>query len=257
MGKFFKPVPKLLFALGAAVVAFVATLAVSINASQEPKAAWAAAHIFINDGNVPTTAEDFQHECDPNQGGGPLPGQDVWVFVLPGNHATTGDFVNITAHFLEGDVTITAVDDPGNFDNGGPSTSKGWIVTPEGWTLVNAEADITGTADFFNLTHTCPASSPSPSPSASMSTSPSPSMSTSPSPSASMSRSPSASPSMSKSPSASPSMSRTPSPSPSVSKSPSASPSQSKSPRPSPSRTSPGYHPYHPSHPVLQVYQGH
>jgi len=127
-------------------------------------AAWAAT-ISINPGNVPTTAADYPNKsCDPNQGGGPLPGQDVWVFVLPGNHDTSGDFVSVTATYgANGPITITAAADPGNFDNGGPSTAKAWIVTPAGWTLTAATAEITGTADFFNLTHTCPASS-SPSP---------------------------------------------------------------------------------------------
>lgn len=120
--------------------------------------AWADTTININEGNVPTTAAGFKNQdCDPNQGGGPFPGKDVWVFVLPGNHNTTGDFVSVTADFgTNGSITITAADDPGNFDNGGPHTSKAWIVTPAGWTLEDASAVITGTADKFNLTHTCP-----------------------------------------------------------------------------------------------------
>jgi LPXTG-motif cell wall-anchored protein len=123
--------------------------------------AWANSTININSGNVPTTAAGFSgHECDPNSGGGPFANQDVWVFVLPGNHSTSGDFVSITADFgANGTVTITSAANPGNFDNGGPQTSKAWIVTPAGWTLAGATAVITGTADFFNLTHTCPAGS--------------------------------------------------------------------------------------------------
>lgn len=156
--------------------------------------AWANSTISINPGNVPTTAAGFDtHECDANFGGGPFPNQDVWVFVLPGNHSTSGDFVSLTANFgANGTVTITAAANPGNFSNGGPATSKAFIVTPAGFTLVGATAEITGTADFFNLTHTCPASgSPSPSPSMSKSASPSPSMSKSASPSPSASVSPS------------------------------------------------------------------
>jgi hypothetical protein len=114
--------------------------------------------IDINPGNVPTTAAGFENKsCDPNQGGGPIPGKDVWVFVLPGNHDTTGDFISVTADYgVDGGITITAADDPDNFDNGGPSTAKAWIVTPAGWTLEGATAEISGTADTFNLTHTCP-----------------------------------------------------------------------------------------------------
>jgi hypothetical protein len=128
--------------------------------------------ISINQGNVPTSAAGFgNHSCDANQGGGPYPGRDVWVFVLPGSHNTTGDFLSVTANFgANGTVTITTAADPGNFANGGPATSKAWIVTPAGWTLVGATATISGTASSFNLTHTCPASgTPSPSPSASSS----------------------------------------------------------------------------------------
>src|SRR5581483_3209500 len=156
--------------------------------------------ISINPGNVPTTAQGFNtHTCDPNQGGGPFPGMDVWVFVLPGNHDTSGDFKSLTAVFADGSVSINTTDNPGNFSNGGPSTSKAWIITTAGRTLTGGSAVITGTADFFNLTHTCPASgSPSPSPSMSKSPSPTPSASksASPSPSASMSKSASPSPSM-------------------------------------------------------------
>jgi len=129
--------------------------------------AWAVSTININPGNVPTTAAGFNtHECDANFGGGPFPGQDVWVFVLPGNHDTSGDFVSLTADFNgNGSITITAAANPGNFSNGGPATSKAFIIAPAGFTLTGASAVITGTADFFNLTHTCPASgSPSPTP---------------------------------------------------------------------------------------------
>jgi hypothetical protein len=132
---------------------------------------------------VPTTAAGFgTHICSPNQGGGPYPGKDVWVFILPGQHSVSGDFVSVTANFgANGSVTITAATDPGNFANGGPATAKAWIVTPAGWTLVGATAVITGTADFFTLSHTCPASSSSsPSPSSSPSGQPSPGDSTSP-----------------------------------------------------------------------------
>src|SRR5262249_33932594 len=88
------------------------------------------------------------------------------------NHDTSGDFVSLTANFgANGSVTITAAGNPGNFSNGGPATSKAFITTPAGFTLTGATAVITGTADFFNLTHTCPASG-TPSPTASPTVSP-------------------------------------------------------------------------------------
>jgi hypothetical protein len=139
--------------------------------------AWAVSTININPGNVPTTAAGFNnHECDANFGGGPFPGQDVWVFVLPGNHATSGDFLSLTADFNgNGSITITTAMNPGNFSNGGPATSKAFIIAPAGFTLTGASAIITGTADSFNLTHTCPASgSPTPSPTVTPTGSPTP-----------------------------------------------------------------------------------
>lgn len=154
--------------------------------------AWANSTISINSGNVPTTAAGFgTHSCEANLGGGPIAGSDIWVFVLPGLHSTSGDFVSISATFAgHGTVTITAAANPGRFRNGGPQTSKAWIITPSGWTLTGATAVITGTARFFVLTHTCPGrTSPSPSPSTSKSPSTSPSPSHSPSASTSPSHS--------------------------------------------------------------------
>jgi len=147
-----------------------------------PSLAQANTTISINGGNVPTTASDYTHECSANQGGGPYADKDVWVFVLPGNHASSGDFVSVTASFDTGgdgvaDTVLHIDADGGGFLNGGPATSKAYIATTAGWTLITASAVITGEADFFNLTHTCPAgpsTSPSPSPS------PSPSISGTP-----------------------------------------------------------------------------
>lgn len=148
-------------------------------------AAWAAT-IGINPGNVPTTAAGFKGEkkCDPNQGGGPFPDKDVWVFVLPGNK---GAFVSVTATFgANGSLTIPTDGGAILTDNG---TSKAWITTPAGWTLTGATAEITGEGSFFNLTHTCPANG-SPSPSPSKSPGPTPSESESPGPTPSESESP-------------------------------------------------------------------
>lgn len=132
---------------GAAVVVGLATAS----------PAWADATVGVNPGNVPTTASAYgTHECDENFGAGPHSGSDVWVFVLPGNHDKVGDFVSVTAQFGAND-TLTIPADGGAVvtDKG---TSKAWIATPAGWTLTGASAVITGTADKFNLTHTCPAS---------------------------------------------------------------------------------------------------
>jgi LPXTG-motif cell wall-anchored protein len=118
--------------------------------------AWADTTVAVNPGNVPTTASAYgTPDCDKNFGGGPYTNSDVWVFVLPGNPNKVGDFVSVTATFgANGTLTIPA-------DGGAVVTDKGaskaWITTPAGWTLTGASAVITGTADKFNLTHTCPA----------------------------------------------------------------------------------------------------
>ncbi len=169
----------------ARTVVALAAAAVAGTAGTGSSPAWAVASIGINPGNVPNTAVGFStHQCDPNQGGGPIAGMDVWVFVLPGKHSDSGDFLSLTAYYLgHGSITITRAANPGNFsDITSNATSKAWIITPAGWTLTGATATISGTADFFNLTHTCPAvASASPTP---RGASPTPSLSRSASPSA-------------------------------------------------------------------------
>lgn len=191
-----------------------ALTAVGIAAFASP--AWANTPIDINPGNVPTTAAAFSpedQECSANLGGGPYADKDVWVFNLPSQAGEAGVFVSVTATFnTPGGVQVKTIP-----TDGGAivllGTSKAWIALDAGWTLTGATAEITGTANFFVLTHTCPASS---------STSPSPS----PSPSASPSTDPSASPDPS-SPPASPSADPS-----SPAGSPSTSPSSSQPPLP-------------------------
>jgi LPXTG-motif cell wall-anchored protein len=127
----------------------------------EPAAAQAT--IAINPGNVPATAANYDHECSANLGGGPYPGKDVWVFNLPGNADTTGSFTSITATFDtdgdgKGDTTVLI--DAGAADGDDivmVGHSKAYAITKAGWTLTAATATITGEADKFVLTHTCPA----------------------------------------------------------------------------------------------------
>ncbi|MEU8069379.1 hypothetical protein AB0B20_06460 [Micromonospora sp. NPDC049151] len=118
--------------------------------------------IAINPGNVPTTAANFTQNCDPNLGGGPYANEDVWVFNLPGNPQTSGTFQSITATFStpSGNVTRTIPTDPNSAIVNNLGTSKAWIRLPAGWTLLGATAVISGTANFFVLTHTCAASNP-------------------------------------------------------------------------------------------------
>ncbi|GAB3233229.1 hypothetical protein GCM10027447_29450 [Glycomyces halotolerans] len=117
--------------------------------------------IDINPGNVPTTAAGFEdRDCAqvPDDIGA---NEDGWVFVLPGNN---GVFVSVTATFtdLDGDTRTATTGDSGGID-GGKGTSKAFIITPAGWTLTGATAEVDGTnRDKFNLTHACPGEVPPP-----------------------------------------------------------------------------------------------
>ncbi|MET8356624.1 hypothetical protein [Micromonospora sp. NPDC005171] len=147
-----------LVATGVAAGAFLAGAASAAQA--QPIQPPAPSTIDINPGNVPTTAAAFTQNCDPNLGGGPFPDQDVWVFNLPGNPETSGQFVTVTGTWSipnDGTVTRTIPTDGGAIVNN-MGTSKAWIRLPAGWTLTDATAVITGTAEFFVLTHTCAAS---------------------------------------------------------------------------------------------------
>ncbi|WP_281903828.1 hypothetical protein [Phytohabitans aurantiacus] len=131
--------------------------------------AYAADTIDINPSHRNIPAADFgAPNCDPNFGGGPYPGRDVWVFVLPQPNQL-GEFTSITITFNTPNgpvnLTIPDADDSGIAEDNG--ASKAWIITTAGWTISDASANITGEAtedpngrrDTFNLTHTCPASS--------------------------------------------------------------------------------------------------
>jgi len=147
----------------------LATAIAGVIAIFSGSAAYAASTISINPGNVPTTASGFGTQSCA-QVGGPVAGMDGWVFVLPGNSNVTGTFTALFLTFQKPDgtlVNLTIPTDGGAISSGG-GTSKAWIQTPAGWTLIAATANITGTASSFNLTHTCPAvqtppSSPPPS----------------------------------------------------------------------------------------------
>ncbi|MEV0330480.1 hypothetical protein AB0H63_29090 [Micromonospora echinospora] len=92
-------------------------------------------------------------------------GEDVWVFNLPGDQQISGVFESVTATFdtPSGPLTVTIPDGGGAIVNN-MGTSKAWIRLPAGYTLLDATAVISGSADSFVLTHTCAASQPTPTP---------------------------------------------------------------------------------------------
>ena len=152
--------------------------------------------VVLNRGNIlagGTLAARVGQGCEV--GGGPYTDRDVWVFILPGTHSATGDFVSVTLSMdtdgdSRGDVAKNIPDDGGGFVNGGSQAAKAYIALPAGWRLMDATAQITGTADKLNLTHACAAAAASPSatPSVSASASAVPFGSASPSVSASASK---------------------------------------------------------------------
>jgi hypothetical protein len=116
--------------------------------------------IFINDGNVPTTASEFKpNSCENIPPGDISNTEDGWVFVLPASAGAEGNFISVTAFFEDGDgdpQELNTGDDGGIVDGSGDN--KAYIVSPAGWTLIGAEAEVEDPDDdaFFNLTHTCP-----------------------------------------------------------------------------------------------------
>ncbi|NUR48939.1 MAG: LPXTG cell wall anchor domain-containing protein [Hamadaea sp.] len=215
----------------------------------------------IKDDHLNTTAAEFsEHACDGF--GDRTSSQDGWHFIVP-DGGEKAEFTNLTFTFstADGNVTGTIV----SKDAAHPTVGAGWkgwldkagngpkalykhayLVTTAGWRLTAASADIVPSdVQTFNLSHTCPGTPVTPSPSASPSVSPSASTSPSPEVSESPSTSTSPSPEVSESPSAStspsPEVSESPSastsPSPEVSESPSVSPSPEVSESPSASES--------------------
>lgn len=144
--------------------------------------AYAAVHtIELRDAHKGTTAADFRaRKCDQVPGG-PLEAKDGWVFVLPASVGAEGNFLSLTVTFadLDGVEHVVAIPGPSGGIVTGSGNNKAYTITPIGWTLVDATAEVEGGKldGVFNLTHTCPGTEgggPSPS------TSPTPSPTTSP-----------------------------------------------------------------------------
>ncbi|MFF1902756.1 LPXTG cell wall anchor domain-containing protein [Kitasatospora sp. NPDC058218] len=81
--------------------------------------------------------------------------QDGWHFVLPGNST---DFVKLTVAFDNGAPQVVTVFGP-------PTTKHAYVGSAPGAKLTSASAEVQGgEVKWFNLSHTCPAVSTSPSP---------------------------------------------------------------------------------------------
>jgi hypothetical protein len=144
----------------ATATAFAATSAL-IGAMAFASPALAAVEtIFINEGNVPTTAMGYgTQSCDNIPLGAISTTDDGWVFVLPASSGAEGNFLSVSAIFVDendGVHVLTTADDGGIVSGSGDN--KAYLVSPPGWRLVDAQAEVEDPDQraFFNLTHTCP-----------------------------------------------------------------------------------------------------
>lgn len=108
--------------------------------------------VSINQGNIPATAAGFDnHSCDEFSAGT----SDGWLFV-----ASPDNFTSFEADFVEGTVfwhDPNSAADSTNVSFPKPNEHLA-VVTPAGWTLKNAYANLSPGGDkaFFTLSHTCP-----------------------------------------------------------------------------------------------------
>jgi len=106
----------------------------------------------INQGNVPATAAQYSQGCD--EFAGKPADSDGWLFV-----ASPSNFTDFEGIFDNGKVVTL------NNGNNPAGTSASFakandhlaVITPAGWTLQQAYANLDGDRDFFTLSHTCAA----------------------------------------------------------------------------------------------------
>lgn len=143
---------------------------------------------------LPITAATYSG-AEPGQCGTVSSTLDGWEFIVPNDFTV---FKSLTVTFSPGGTqTLTTF---GKADFNSPNAMHAIVESAAGAQLTAASAVVVTVKGkdevmFFNLSHTCPATSTSPSPSTSPSSSPSSSASASSSASSSPSSSPSASPS--------------------------------------------------------------
>lgn len=177
-------------AVAAALAATVATVSVA-QADDTPV-------IGIDGGRLPTTAKQFAtNDCGmvpPSIG----EHEDGWVFVLPNSKWR---FASVTASFTDAKGAEHSVDATPTKPPHGTASSKYYVITPAGWTLSGASAEVEPKVErpgaqpqSFDLLNTCPGTPKEPEPDPSTATP------SSPQPSSSGSSEPSATPSGSASP---------------------------------------------------------
>ncbi|MEV1145151.1 hypothetical protein [Micromonospora sp. NPDC049799] len=124
--------------------------------------AWASSTAPLHPDHKGSTAAGFQQECNDERFDELPADHDGWHFVLPTKEG--GNFESLTLTFSDGTNTVTVkVPDATDaypdalYSTGGkePQVKHAYVFTPAGWTLVDGTATVSGTADKFNLSHTC------------------------------------------------------------------------------------------------------
>ena len=132
--------------LGAAMVA--AAITPWLGGGSAAAVTPADADIVVKQSQVPTTAAQFSSKTTDCPGFVASEPFDYFHFVLDGNDYS---FVELTAEFDTGDVTVTTF--------GPPSDKHAYVKAPAGSVLENAYADITpddeGQPSDFQLSHVC------------------------------------------------------------------------------------------------------
>ncbi|WP_089254251.1 hypothetical protein [Asanoa hainanensis] len=127
--------------------------------------AWADTTVHLDPADTGKTAAAFPvNRCDPNLGGGPFAGEDVWVFAAPRG---AGEFRSVTIEFATegGPQTETITTAPAG--DRAIVGDRAWIRTSAGlnasgelvnpFSIITATAVVTGTDGTFDLAQTCPA----------------------------------------------------------------------------------------------------
>ncbi|MFI7574745.1 LPXTG cell wall anchor domain-containing protein [Micromonospora sp. NPDC049497] len=125
--------------------------------------AWASSTAPLHPDHKGSTAAGFEtKDCNDEQFEKLPADHDGWHFVLPTKEG--GNFEAVTLTFKSTAGTTVTVKLPDASDpytdffvaNGGDGQVKhAYVFTPAGWTLVDGTATVSGTADRFNLSHTC------------------------------------------------------------------------------------------------------
>jgi len=132
-------------AIGAVVGPLVASVAALADTSYNAR---------INQGNVPATAAGYSQDCNSDEFGSKQSTQDGWLFV-----ASPSNFTSFEADFGTTKVILGDGNNPSGTSFYFTKTNDHLaLITPAGWELTDAYANLDGDKDFFTLSHTCAAS---------------------------------------------------------------------------------------------------